>query len=408
MEDYHTPELLAQLRCGTTPVVLFGAGDIGKLAHYALTTLGVPITAFCDGSKLKQNRLYGGTEIWPPERMDTLPRDSVVFICCNYLSSVSNLLDGFGFDRIYHCANLLDAFDFSGANIGLDPMFIERKVALHRRECMKAAERQSDALVLKYLDVVVTEACSMKCQDCSNLMQYYTRPRHSDLGLLESSVDRIMASIDRIYEFRVLGGEPFVNPRVHQVIRKLTAYGHVDKVVVYSNATIVPRGENLECLKHEKVVLDITNYGPLSTRYDQMIATLEGNGITYLTKIPEWTDSGRIRYVERTAEELDDMFANCCVNDVLTLLNGRLYRCPFSANGTNLQAIPDNEADMVDLTGDLSGERLRAGIRRLYAKSTHLTACSYCNGRDYRTRKIQPAIQTRRPLPLIPVSPQRL
>ena len=40
-------------------------------------------------------------------------------------------------------------------------------------------------------------------------------------------------------------------------------------------------------------------------------------------------------------------FTNCCVNHVLTLLNGKIYRCPFSANAHNLNAIPPASDDEV-------------------------------------------------------------
>ncbi|MEV8093592.1 4Fe-4S cluster-binding domain-containing protein [Kitasatospora sp. NPDC085879] len=401
MTTYTAPAVVAELLSGDTPVVLFGAGDLGVMAHYALTRLGVRVTCFSDGRAVKHGTTVRGLEVRAPEQLAELPGDTHVFLCGNYLESMTDRLRGMGFTRIHTCVDLLDGFDFTGSDTGMEPVFIERKIALHKRECLKAEERASEALVLKYLDVVVTEACSMKCQDCSNLMQYYTKPKHSDLDLLESAVDRIMDSIDGIYEFRVLGGEPFVNPRVHRVIDKLTGYEGVEKVVVYTNATIVPRGENLECLKNDKVVVDITNYGTHSRKHDELIEVLDAHGIANLSKIPVWTDSGRIKFVERSAEELDDMFQNCCVNDVLTLLNGKLYRCPFSANGTNLGAVPETSADVVDLTGDRAGAELRADIRRLYGRSTHLTACSFCNGRDYRTPRIEPAIQTRRPLPLV-------
>jgi hypothetical protein len=401
MKPYDRAELIAEILRSRAPVVLFGAGDLGKLAHCVLATHGVPVTAFVDGRQAKHGQWYRDVEILATGQLPSLPRDAVVFVCNNYLMTVPAQLDAAGFTNVHDAVALLENFDFSATDIDMDPVSIERKVALHKRECLKARDKDADVLVLKYLDVVVTEACSMKCQDCSNLMQYYTKPRNSDLDLLESAVDRIMASIDHIYEFRVLGGEPFVNRHVNRVINKLTGYGEVDKVVIFTNATIVPFGENLTCLQNDKVVVYITNYGEHSKSYDKLLEVLEANGIAHLTKIPEWTDSGRIKLVERSAEVLDDMFMNCCVNDVLTLLNGHLYRCPFSANGTNLHAIPYNEADVVDLTGDLHGAELRAAIERLYAKKTHLTACRYCNGRDFRTPRIEPAIQVRRPLPLI-------
>ncbi|GGZ70856.1 4Fe-4S cluster-binding domain-containing protein [Streptomyces echinoruber] len=402
MSPYTPPPVVERLRAGDCPVVLFGAGDIGVMAHHVLTRLGVQVTCFADGRSSKQGTVLRGLEIRSPEQLADLPGTTHVFLCGNYLTTMSARMKELGFTHLHDCVDLLNGFDFSDADTGMDVVLMERKAALHKRETLKAREQAENSLVLKYLDVVVTEACSMKCQDCSNLMQYYTKPRHSDLDLLESAVDRIMESIDGIYEFRVLGGEPFVNPRVHRVIDKLTSYDGVDKVVVYTNATIVPRGANLQCLRNDKVVVDITDYGEHSKKLDELLQVLTDEGITHLTKIPVWTDSGRINFVERSADVLDDMFRNCCVNDILTLLNGKLYRCPFSANGTNLGAIPETSDDVVDLTGALSGTALREAIRRLYGRSTHLTACSFCNGRDYRTPRIKPAVQTRRPL-LLPV-----
>ena len=42
---------------------------------------------------------------------------------------------------------------------------------------------------------MITEKCSMKCKDCSNLMQYYENPINSDLNLLLKSIDKVMNSV---------------------------------------------------------------------------------------------------------------------------------------------------------------------------------------------------------------------
>ena len=41
-----------------------------------------------------------------------------------------------------------------------------------------------DKLNLKTIDIQVTERCSLKCKDCSNLMQYYERPQNSEINVL--------------------------------------------------------------------------------------------------------------------------------------------------------------------------------------------------------------------------------
>jgi hypothetical protein len=87
---------------------------------------------------------------------------------------------------------------------------------------------------------------------------------------------------------------------------------------------------------------------------------------------------------------------------VLTLLNGKLYRCPFSANAHNLNAIPFNSADVIELNEvNKSLSSLKAEIKYLYTRKErkqYLTACTYCAGRSYLTPDIKAAIQTKKPL----------
>lgn len=234
-------------------------------------------------------------------------------------------------------------------------------------------------------------------------MQYYTKPRHSDLDELCTAVDRLMTAVTGVDEFRVLGGEPFTNPRMWRVVDKLVEIDGTENVVVYTNGTIVPRDQNLTCLQHPKVTVYITNYADLSRRHDELTEELTHRGIRWLSRIPSWTDSGRITRIDRTEEELQRVFAECSAKDLMTLLNGRLYNCPFSANAMNLAAVPAAPADVIDLRVDRPAEELTQLVGTLYNRARALTACAFCNGRDHTTPAVTPAIQTRRPLPLMPV-----
>ena len=52
---------------------------------------------------------------------------------------------------------------------------------------------------------------------------------------------------------------------------------------------------------------------------------------------------------------------------MLTFLHGKLYRCPTSAHGTNLKAIPDKPEDIVDLSDDKMGiEETRIKLKEFY------------------------------------------
>ena len=126
------------------------------------------------------------------------------------------------------------------------------------------------------------------------------------------------------------------------------------------------------------------------------------NNIRYTSTVPSWTDSGTLKFQGASEGQLADMFKNCCVNDKSTILNGKLYRCPFSANAHNLNAIPNNSSDIVDLNDENKNlEEIKKATTLLMGNDKkYLEACKYCNGRDHTTPRIDVAIQTKRPLPI--------
>ncbi len=400
MKDYNIDNLTSILKSNSATVVLFGAGDYGKLALYALKTFGIQVSYFCDSDERKWGKLYCGVKTIFPKELLGLKPDTHIFICNNYIISVSSLLKQMNIANIYSCTSLLENTDFSKTALGIQSCDIQRKIAFHKRACLNADNITSGDLNIACIDIVVTERCSLKCRDCSNLMQYYVEPRDCDLNLLLKSVDKIMECIGWLYEFRVLGGEPFVNKQLHKVINELVKYENVGNVVVYTNGTIIPRGEYLLCLKSNKVRLEITNYGDISKKYSELIETLKAYNIAHITnRVSKWDDCGSIQYHQRTTSELTHMFRNCCMNDVITLLHGKLYRCPFSAHAINLNAIPIKKNEVIDFSDEnTSLDDLKYGIKQLYNNSQYINACNYCNGRDYNSLEIEAAVQVKDPL----------
>ena len=137
-------------------------------------------------------------------------------------------------------------------------------------------------------------------------------------------------------------------------------------------------------------------------KVDELIKILDDNNIAHSSRVvTEWQDCGRILpFQQRTEEERRRVFDNCCSSDLLSLLHGKLYRCPFSANGTNLQAIPYDENEILDLSDEkISLNTLKVKIKQFIYDKKYLTACSFCNGRDYKTPIVDAAVQAIKPLP---------
>jgi len=406
MIEYNINNLPNMLKSNGEKVVLFGAGHYGEVCLYAMKQKGINVDFFCDSSKLKQEKKFkSGIKIISPEELSKFNSKTNIFIANAYPTIIAPQLKKNNFSNIYNCDELMEKTDFSKSKLSMEPLKIERMIAFHKNMCMKDEYISSGTLDIKSIDVQITERCSLKCKDCSNLMQYYTKPEHNELNLMFKSIKRFMACVDNIYEFRVIGGDPFMHKDLHKIINNLVKYDQTTKIAIYTNARIIPKRENLECLKNKKVILDISDYGLLDKtkrKADELIKICKDNNIAYSNRvITVWSDCGRILpFQKRTEEERRRVFDNCCNSDLLSLLHGKLYRCPFSANATNLKAIPHDKNEIVDLSDEkIPLNVLKVKIKELTYDKKYLTACNFCNGRDYKTPAVDAAVQALKPLP---------
>ena len=169
------------------------------------------------------------------------------------------------------------------------------------------------------------------------------------------------------------------------------------KIIIYTNGTIVPKGDRINAFKNNKIQFSISNYGEISRNVKKLEEKLAENKISFISeRVTKWQNCAIIRKFERSEKINKEIFGNCCVNETLTLLHGRLYLCPFSAHIENLKVIKKQEGESIYLAnGD---EKLRSKIRALYFGKKFLNACNFCNGRDHNVESIPAAEQTKQPL----------
>jgi len=234
-------------------------------------------------------------------------------------------------------------------------------------------------------------------------MQYYKNPQDSDSNELIKCIDTFCGIIDQVNEFRVIGGEPFMNKDFHLVIKRLIEETKVRKIIIYTNGTIVPGEDKIRYLRDKKVLIFITDYGILSKKIVALTQILRREGIGfYIYKAQGWTDCAKIVKHNRSIEGQKEIFRNCCAKNTITLSKDRLYRCPFSANAARLTAVPDYEDDYVDI---LLFAQKKAGIKKIRNKiktllldKKLLETCDYCSGRSFGDAEIQFAVQAERAL----------
>ncbi|MFC2039099.1 hypothetical protein ACFLUG_04950, partial [Chloroflexota bacterium] len=256
---------------------------------------------------------------------------------------------------------------------------------------------------MRSIDLIITERCSLRCRDCSNLMQYYEKPKDCDINMLLKSIDAFCKVIDDVMDFRVLGGDVFMNKEWPLVIKRLTDEPKARRVVLYTNGTLVPKEKDISCLKNAKVLVIISDYGFLSKKLGELKQLFEQNKIAYhILEVNEWLDCSVITPHNRSIDKNREIYKSCCAKNIDTLSDGKLFRCPYAANAHRLSAVPDYKTDYIDLFQEpLDAESIRETknkVRDYILHKDYLETCDYCNGRPLSGTEIQPAIQTDKPL----------
>jgi organic radical activating enzyme len=389
-------ELIEKIKAEAIPVIIFGAGVAGEALYYACVKAGIKVACFCDNNINKTKTLVSGLKVIHPLDLKAKYKEAAFLISCADIKDVISQLRDLGYSKWYPGSILLRDFNVYQYKFSAPADFVEYAVATSL--LCHNGYLNPDKLFLRSVDLMITERCSLKCRDCSNLMQYYKKPADCDINELMLSIERLCGMIDEINEFRVIGGEPLMNKDFFFVMKRLIDQPKSRKIVVYTNGTILLKPEQVGLLKSAKVLFIITDYGTLSKKLDGLISALKENKIAYYVQKGEgWTDCAKIMEHHRSIEEQKEVFKNCCAKNTFTLSDGKLYRCPFSANSGRLRAVPDYAGDYVNVLAALKkGIDAFAAKKRISAFLTQkefLRVCDYCNGRPFTAPEITPAIQ---------------
>ena len=253
-----------------------------------------------------------------------------------------------------------------------------------------------------HLDVVLTECCSLRCRDCSNLMQYYHNPANLDVNEIIRSLQILLAAV-RVNQLKILGGEPFVCQK--QLIRLLEylreeADQRIGEIEIITNGTIVPSDECIMALKENpKLKVVFSNYGELSNKLSEFADICKREHIRYeVIEDKFWWDFGKPVLRDEKEGKTQHRYDGCYSRRLCTTLyRGRLYVCPRQAHALNLGFIPDCDDETVNIMNPefAESEALYDAVYSIVDRKKYITACKYC-GSD-SVIKVERAIQSERP-----------
>ncbi len=373
---------IESLKKAGAPIIIVTAVEEAEAVAYACRDNGITVEAFCDSEKRTTEKPFCGFEvIHTPTLPKRYPKARFI-IASQHIPDCVNQLAGLGYGdcEFYSILELVENYEVKKHQYGISQDYMSSRLAV----CKKTHEFyfDEDKLYMRSLDVMVTTKCSLKCEYCSNLMQYYVDPKHTGHEQILSALNILSENVDHISEFRVIGGEPLMNKDWADIVNGISEKNAEARIDIYTNATIAPKDEQLESFQGKNVNFIITDYAELSRNMDKMIEKLTKYNISFNRQQNQrWIDCSSIRHHKRSVPQLEEVFKQCCVKYVYTLLHGKIYRCPFIANAANLNAIPDNPANYVDLLSNQNN--INQKIRRLVKETNFFPACDFCDGRPY-------------------------
>lgn len=371
-------------------IVIFGAGFFGEKCLQILQKMNISPVAFCDNDQTKQGFEKLGLNIYSFEEIGNKFENPILIIASqNNREDMINQLR----NSVYNWAH----FKFWESNSFLN----KNAPANNRLRLSKLQTYDNQFIYVDNVDLVITEKCSLKCRECSNLMQYYENPKNYDKQNIFSYIDQISEVFDLVNEIRIIGGEPFMHKDIYDIIEYATSKKNILCVGIWSNSTILLNENEIKKVDKSKLSFNITNYIGLSLNIDKNLMILDKYKISYACHDADmWTNCSEIEFIDRTEDELADLYNYCCVRNFVTVLDGKIFLCPYVANIYNLKALPLNELEYIDIMNYTNLDDVKERIKQFLYCKKYLNACKYCRGRDIRVQPdIPAAIQTKLPLP---------
>ena len=207
----------------------------------------------------------------------------------------------------------------------LGAKYWERKYPYWRIKCGKVD--------IPYFELVLTTRCTLRCESCNNLMQYFNSKNAYTCSLqgISAALDAIFSVVDSIGSVRIIGGEPLLFKDIAKVAQKLENEPKVKSFNIVTNGTIRLKDELLDALEHSKksmvCISDYSKSPNLTTKLYQkeIIKSLESRQIAYHfvfnNEGDSWIEPGKIYKRNRSKTDIIRNFKSCLMPCVSVMSN---------------------------------------------------------------------------------------
>jgi len=242
-------------------------------------------------------------------------------------------------------------------------------------------------------EYVVTTRCTMRCRHCNTGIPYFNGETHLgpvSFETFKQDIDTLLDSVDFIYAFGFVGGEPLLNNDLHKMLSYAVTQKKIQHIFIATNCTILPSNELISAMKSggTRFAVQISDYrdvkniqSKLEVKYQEFKSILKKNEIMYSAFHEKhganWHSLPEIYYDKQSPEKIRTVFKNCFGRYCNMLCDGILSQCTISVYINRCMQLSLKAKDeLVDVR--IKGGDLAKQIVHFYSHP-YSEFCHYCH-----------------------------
>ena len=182
--------------------------------------------------------------------------------------------------------------------------------------------------ILPYLEFQVADKCNLKCNACMHFSNLIETDSFADYEEFDESLKRLSHLFYSIDCFRLMGGEPLLNPDLDKFARLARKRFPLANIKIATNGLLIPKTSDflIKTMRDYNIEFDITQYPPTTKIINKIIGILRENRIKYTLYPPIKSFLIRMSMGETDHNEV---FYNGCLSKTCTFLrSNKIFVCP--------------------------------------------------------------------------------
>ena len=371
-------------------IILWGAGNLGTELGQYLLSRGVKINAFWD-KKYQSVKFCNGISVEEPFT-DIEEKSKVLLIPCIVNGSLGNEWTKKELKKNGY-VNYLDGMAlYEGLVCPLNSSHFDVRECTRRKACslcncqryvnlLGASFQKQNALTFQLITFVISTRCTLRCKYCGQRLSEYTEKDKIDFDFKDiiRDIDSFLSAVDFVGMISIIGGEPFVHPRLPDIVEYCLTKDNFGVVNITTNGVVHISREVLSRLKNERVKVSFSIYDTYLTEAQKQllkdnIDLVKESGISYSLSHPLWVKPGELKDYGYDREYMVKKKKTCSAIDMTAaVIGGVFYPCTIAQNIEGLHKFSAGNA-LVDVR---QREGLRERLRRCLSQES-FDACRYC------------------------------